>query len=103
MKPAYTIRQSVVAELETIWLYTFEQWGVDQADHYTRSLLDRFSWLAKNPRAGKSRDDVKPGYFSFPEGRHIVFYLLGEEGIDIIGLPHQSMDIISYIDMISED
>lgn len=103
MKPAYTVRQSVVAELQAIWLYTFEQWGVDQADHYTRALIDRFSWLANNPHAGKTRDDIKPGYFSFPEGQHIVFYLLGEGGIEIIGLPSQSMDIISYIDMMNVD
>jgi toxin ParE1/3/4 len=103
MKSAYTVRQSVVADLENIWLYTFEQWGADQADHYIRALIDRFSWLAKNPRAGKSRDDVKSGYYCFPEGQHIVFYLIGQEKIDIIGIPHQSMDIISYLDMTSTE
>jgi toxin ParE1/3/4 len=96
MRLAYTLRQSVVADLEAIWFYTFEQWGVDQADYYTRALIDRFDWLAQNPQAGIARDDIKPGYFCFPEGRHVVFYTIGQNAIDIIAIPHQSMDYLNY-------
>ena len=98
MTPGYRVRQSAEADLEKIWLHTFQEWGDEQADIYTRSLLARFAWLAENPRAGKPRGDVKPGYYSFPEGMHVVFYTISEEGLDIIGIPHQSMDVISYLD-----
>ena len=98
MKPAYLVRQAVEAELERIWFYTFQEWGVEQADTYLGLLIARFAWLAENPHAGKPRDDVKPGYYSFPEGMHVVFYTIGEKEIDIIGIPHQSMDIISYLE-----
>jgi len=97
MKPAYSVRQTVETDLERIWFYTFQEWGVEQADTYIRSLIARFAWLAENPNAGKPRDDVKPGYFSFPEGMHIVFYTIGETGIDIIGIPHQSRDMVDYL------
>lgn len=97
MTPAYSVRQIVEADLERIWFYTFQEWGIEQADTYTRSLIARFAWLATNPQAGKSRDDVKVGYYSFPEGMHIVFYTMGEAGIDIIGIPHQSRHIINYL------
>ena len=36
------------------------------------------------------------GYYSFPEGQHIVFYLRSQNSIDIIGIPHKDMDILSY-------
>tara|TARA_R100000005_G_C4914141_1_gene150455 strand:+ start:371 stop:679 length:309 start_codon:yes stop_codon:yes gene_type:complete len=39
---------------------------------------------------------VAEGYYSFPQGEHVVFYLIGGEGIDIIGIPHKEMDIITY-------
>jgi toxin ParE1/3/4 len=41
---------------------------------------------------------VQPGYLCFPEGMHIVFYKIGKEGIDILGIPHQSMDVVRYLD-----
>jgi len=46
---------------------------------------------------GKSRDDVKKGYYCFPEGMHLVFYTLKNKQVDIIGIPHQRMDIVEYL------
>lgn len=62
-------------------------------DDYLRSLNDRFHWLARNPLAGRSRDDIHAGYHSFPEGQHVVFYIIKADTIAIIGIPHQAMDI----------
>ena len=97
MKPSYRIRQLAAEDLEQIWLYTFQQWCAEQADQYLRSLFDRFTWLAEYPKLGKVRDDIKPGYFCFPEGRHLVFYIITNAGIEIIGIPHQSMDVINHV------
>ena len=60
------------------------------------NLEKRFKWLAKEPRLGKHRTDIAEGYYSFPEGQHIVFYIINHERIEIIGIPHKDMDIISY-------
>ncbi len=97
MTTKYRIRAEVQADLELIWLYTCEQWGVTQADIYLKALFQRFDWLAENPALGKPRDDLKSGYFCFPEGMHLVFYILKNNKIEIIGIPHQSMDIIEYL------
>jgi toxin ParE1/3/4 len=61
-------------------------------------MIFRFSWLAENPQLGKQRDDIKPGYYGFLEGRHIIFYTLTKNGIDIIGIPHQRMAIMSHFE-----
>jgi len=100
MTASYTIRQLAENDLEQIWLYTFHEWGIEQADKYTHLLLSRFSWLSENPRLGKRRDDIKPDYYCFPEGRHLIFYTLTKSGIDIIGIPHQNMDIIGHFDAV---
>ena len=55
-------------------------------------------WLSENPLIGKPRTDIKPGYYSFPEGRHVIFYTLTSYGIDVIGIPHQRMDVAGYLD-----
>jgi toxin ParE1/3/4 len=95
----YILRQQAVADLESIWLYSYQEWGAEQADQYLRSLSSRFSWLSENPRLGKHRTDIKPDYYCFPEGMHLIFYKITESGIDIIGIPHQSMDTERYFDV----
>ena len=97
MTPSYSLRALAQEDLEEIWLYTYEEWGDDQADKYLDLLFSRFTWLAENPLLGKKRDDIKAGYYCFPEGMHRVFYTLTKNGIDIIGIPHQSMDVINHI------
>jgi toxin ParE1/3/4 len=102
MTTKYRIRALAQADLESIWLYTCEQWGVEQADTYLNALIQRFEWLAENPKLGKPRDDIKQGYFCFPEGMHLVFYVLNKQGlknsqVEIIGIPHQQVDITEYL------
>jgi len=98
MTSSYTLRQLAQNDLEAIWLYSLEEWGIAQADHYIRALLTRCAWLAENPAIGKHRDDIKPGYYCFPEGSHVIFYTLASYGIDVIGIVHQRMDVIGHLE-----
>ena len=81
----YRIRSLAQADLESIWLYTREEWGAAQADTYLKSLIQRFEWLAENPTLGKPRDDIKQGYFCFPESMHLIFYIIKNNHVEIIG------------------
>ena len=94
--PGYRVTPRALEDLKNTGRYTEQQWGKRQRNTYLRALEKRFSWLAENPRLGKHRTDVVEGYYSFPEGEHVVFYMIGEENIDIIGIPHKEMDIITY-------
>lgn len=86
------------ADLQDIWTYTLEIWGEAQADKYIGELFERFEWLAEQPQLGKHRPDVENGYHCFGQGRHLVFYLIRDTAIDIIGVPHESMDIDHVFD-----
>ena len=99
MITGYSLRQQAQDDLESIWLYSYQEWGAEQADKYIRSLLSRFTWLSENPQLGKHRAEIKPDYYCFPEGMHLVFYKITRDGIDIIGVPHQSMDFITHFDV----
>ena len=98
MTTSYSIRKLAEDDLERIWLYSNEEWGIEQADKYIRLLVSRFTWISENSLLGKKRDDVKPGYYCFPEGMHLIFYMITKTGIDIIGIPHQSMDIVTHLE-----
>lgn len=94
----YSLRKQAEADLEAIWFYSYEEWGVEQADQYIRLLISRFSWLSENSKLGKHRADIKSGYYCFPEGMHLIFYKILGQGIDIIGVPHRSMDVEGYFE-----
>ena len=85
-------------DLRGIWKYTSEVWGEAQADSYIAGLNKRFLWLAEFPRLGMHRPDICEGYYCFPQGSHLVFYLIRGNKIDIIGIPHKAMDIVDYFD-----
>ncbi len=97
MKQRYFIRELALKDLEDIWLYTLSEWNLEQADAYISAILARLDWLADHPTAGKPRDEVMPGYFCFPEGRHLIFYIMTRGTVDVIGIPHQSMDIAGHL------
>ncbi len=46
---------------------------------------------------GKPHNNIKQGYFCSPEGMHLVFYIQKNNQIEIIGLSHQSMNIVEYL------
>jgi len=94
---AYALRELAVADLGAIWVYTFDQWGVEQAERYLEGLFACFEDLAENPQLGRQRDEVKAGYRSFPQGRHVVFYLVVSADIEVIGIVHQSADADTHL------
>ena len=83
-------------DLKNIGRYTERTWGKTQRNRYLKGFEKRFKWLAENPLLGRHRKDISDTYYSFPEGQHVVFYLFDSETIDIIGVPHKDMDMISY-------
>ena len=64
-----------------------------QAAAYTSQLEARFDELAENPRLGRARSEVAQGYRSLPCGKHIIFYIISNETVEIIGIPHARMDV----------
>jgi len=94
--PEFRVTPRALDDLKNIGQYTERQWGKRQRNTYLKALEKRFYWLAENPKLGKQRPDIAEGYYSFPQGEHVVFYLIREKGIDIIGVLHKEMDIISY-------
>ena len=87
-----------LADLREIGRWTLRNWGEERMASYLRALSARFDWLAKNPKKGRDRSEVGEGYRCFPEGRHVIFYLGIPEGIAIIGVPYQAMDVDSHFD-----
>lgn len=89
----YRLTPTAKSDLTDIWNYTVETWGEKQAENYLQDIEDKLNQLGVNPELGKQRPEIAPGYYAFPVRKHIIFYLISENHIDIIGILHGRMDI----------
>lgn len=96
MTSTYRVTPRAHQDLINIGRYTLKRWGREQRNVYLGAIEQRFKLIAENPYMGRHRPDVKEGYYCWPQGSHVIFYLIRENGIDIIGIPHQRMDILNY-------
>ena len=97
---AYKISAKAAEDIEDIWLYTFENWSLEQADRYLNLIFDEIEYLAANPTAGKDFSHVRKNYRCSKIKSHVVFYRHAESqsDIEIIRVLHERMDIESRLD-----
>ena len=48
--------------MEAIWLYTLEEWGLEQANRYTDDLAEAFAKLAASPKMATRVDHIRKGF-----------------------------------------
>jgi len=94
----YRISKEATNDLEKIWLYTFENWSLKQADHYFELLMNEIEYLSVNPKSGKDYSEIRKGYFRSRVKSHFIFYKINLKEIEIIRIFHQQMDITTRLD-----
>lgn len=98
MTGRYLLSPAAQADLEQIWDYTHEQWGIDQADEYLRELQHAMARVAANPRIGRTCDEIRLGYRKLSAGSHTLFYrLTAENVVDVVRVLHRRMDTESHL------
>ena len=95
----YKISKLAESDLENIWLYTFEEWSLEQADYYYDLIMDEIEYIAENPKTGKDFNEVRKGYFRSRVKSHFISYKINlkEEKVEIIRILYQQMDIDLHI------
>lgn len=94
MSLSFILTNCALQDLKEIGRYTQKHWGLSQRDLYLRMLDDSFHQLAVEPLKGKDCFDIRPGYFKFNAGSHIIFYRqLTDDQIQIVRVLHGRMNI----------
>jgi len=97
MSLVYQISNLAQQDLEDIWLYTFKNWSLTQADKYYRLVIKEFIKICEDPEVGFSIDHVKPGHRIRPIKSHIIVYKLQSNKIWIDRILHKNMDLEARI------
>jgi toxin ParE1/3/4 len=70
-------------DLLDIWAYIAKD-NPDAADRFTDLLVEKCDHLCELPELGRRRDEFAPSLRSFPVGRYIIFYRIGDPGIEVV-------------------
>jgi toxin ParE1/3/4 len=97
----YRLTPAARADLDAIWAYTLQNWGMHQAERYIRALSDACAAAADG--RGQAADAIRPGYRRLLSGAHVLFFRLAADGgADIIRILHQRMDVERHLGPESE-
>ena len=80
-------------DLEDIWHYTVDRWGAEQAITYTAEIDQACQRLAGTPLIAPERAEFSPPVRIFPQGSHLIVYLIDDQGIVVVRILHKSMDV----------
>ncbi|GGF26391.1 type II toxin-antitoxin system RelE/ParE family toxin [Flavobacterium limi] len=95
----YKISKEASYDLEKIWLYTFENWSIEQADRYLSLVFDEIEYLCLKPNSGKDFSYVRKEYLRSKVKSHLIFYRINvqKNELEIIRILHQMMDIENHL------
>ena len=78
-------------DLESIWEYTWQHFGMAKADDYIGRISDVFDVLATH-QVGVPRAELGEHIFALPVEQHVIFFLPSETRITIIRILSHSQD-----------
>jgi len=95
----YILSPAARADLESIWDYTDETWGIDQAERYIFDIRAACDAFAFGQKKGRSAEEIRAGYRKLGVGSYFLFYRITGEGVvDVIRILHQRMNLPSRLD-----
>jgi len=92
---AYRLTRRARRDVIDIWRYIAAD-NEPAADRFIGLLMHHFRLLGDVPSAGRSRDEIRPGYRSFPVGEYVIFYRAREPGVHIMHVIHGRRDLKRY-------
>lgn len=96
---SYKISIKAAEDIENIWLYTLENWSLEQADRYVNLIFDEIEFLANHPGSGKDFSHIRINYRYSKVKSHIIFFrtTTKQDEIEVIRILHQRMDLEAHL------
>jgi toxin ParE1/3/4 len=89
----YKLSKLAAEDFEQIFEYSLLNFGVEQADDYTRSLEAVFLVIAQHPFMGRECAEVATGLRRHDHNKHVIFYRPIDKGIFVVRILHQQMSL----------
>lgn len=91
-------RPAAEADLDAIWDYTVERWGVAQAVRYVDEVRNRVDGLGTGSTRHTPAPEIKDGIRRALAGRHMIYFREDGSTVTVLRILHQGMDPVRWID-----
>lgn len=78
-------------DLADIYDYSRATFGDPTAERYITAFFEAFDALSTTPNLGVVCDDIRQGYRRLPVRKHVVFYRVEVERVEVIRILHRRM------------
>jgi len=89
----YILSQEADFDLEEIFEYTYEEFGLNQAIKYLSDIDEIFIKIVNTPQIGRTRNELIKGLYSMPIGMHVVFYRILTDHVRIVRVLYGGRDL----------
>ncbi len=95
---SYELSEEADKDLEDIFNYTIEKYGIHQAKIYLNKIDSALSKLGNNPGIGRERPEVRHGLRSLLVENYTIFYRVLADRLRIVRVLHSRRDIIKLFE-----
>jgi toxin ParE1/3/4 len=93
----YVLSPRAQKDIDDIWEYTVAHWNVRQAEIYLHQIQRAIDTVAAEPNIARACDDIRPGYWKYPAGSHVIFFRITDKGINVVRILHSRMDFERHL------
>jgi toxin ParE1/3/4 len=93
----FRLTRPAIRDLTEIGRYTRETWGEKQARRYRTAITARLKWLCRNKSLWCERPELREGVYTYPEQSHVIVFWEYEDGIEILRVLHERMDLVRHV------
>ena len=69
----YILSEKALEDINNIWIYTAENWSVEQADRYYNLIIDEIEYIVNNLEMARDFDKIRKSYSYSKVKSHLIF------------------------------
>ena len=95
------LRPLVVKDLETIWEFSVESWGEQQAEAYIDGMFAAFDLIAGNPGLAPLNNVFNPPVRIHQHVSHLIVYVEGEQEVSVVRILRKSVLLSQHLEQLN--
>ena len=88
---------AAIRDLQSISDYTLQAWGAEQEVLYLRELWRKLDQIRSHPESHRLRSDLVIACRSARHEKHVIFFSMDGDSIQVIRILHAAMDFDSHL------
>jgi toxin ParE1/3/4 len=94
----YIISEKALEDINNIWIYTAENWSVEQADRYYNLIIDEIEYIVRNLDMAQDFGKIRKSYRYSKVKSHLIFFKKDKtDEIEVVRVLHERMDIANRL------